>query len=117
VPRARRLLAIDISFIIASWKYSALAVDRKKQCQEQRRDASCCYRRVLAKHGGDLPPAVDPAQLNLPTDHEAEEQDQRRVFARQRALRLHATPEFFVEPFNRVRGAPEPVNKNETAGA
>ena len=47
------------------------------------REASCCYRRMLAKHGGDLLPAVDPAQLNFATGHEAEEQDQRRVFAQQ----------------------------------
>src|SRR2546426_10390579 len=29
----------------------------------------------------------------------------RCVFARQRALRLHAAPEFLVEPFNHVCGA------------
>lgn len=27
-------------------------------------------RRVLAQHSGDLPPAIDPAQLALPTSHE-----------------------------------------------
>jgi hypothetical protein len=35
-----------------------------------------------AYHRGDLPPAVDPAQLDLPTGHETEEQDQCRVLAR-----------------------------------
>src|SRR6266481_1709449 len=54
------------------------------------RVSSCCYRRVLAEHRVDFLPAVDPAQLDLPARYEAEEQDQRRVFARQRALRLHA---------------------------
>jgi len=34
---------------------------------------------VLAQHCGDLAPAVDPAQLDLPTQYEAEEQDQRRA--------------------------------------
>ena len=33
---------------------------------------------MLAQHCGDLAPAVDPAQLDLPTQYEAEEQDQRR---------------------------------------
>src|SRR6266705_3816644 len=42
------------------------------------RDASC-RDRVLVEHRGDFPPAVDPAQLDLPTHHEAEEQGQRRV--------------------------------------
>jgi hypothetical protein len=37
--------------------------------------------RVLAEHAGDLPPAIDPAQLDLPTRHEAEEQNQRRVLS------------------------------------
>jgi hypothetical protein len=41
------------------------------------RDASC-RDRVLVKHRGDFLPAVDPAQLDLPTHHEAEEQGQRR---------------------------------------
>ena len=36
----------------------------------------------------NLPPAVDSAQLDLPARHEAEEQDDGGVFARQRALRL-----------------------------
>src|SRR5205085_11759517 len=49
------------------------------------RARSCRHRRVLAEHRGDLPPPVDPAQLDLPAYHEAEEQDQRGVLARQRA--------------------------------
>src|SRR3989441_10251420 len=38
-------------------------------------DASCRDRRVQAEHGDDLPPAVGPAQLDLPPRHEAEEAD------------------------------------------
>jgi hypothetical protein len=73
---------------------------------------------VAAQHCGDLPPAVDPAQLNLPTGHEAEEQDQRRVFAGQRALRFHAAAEFFVESFSRVRGAQRlPLDLTVPAGS
>jgi len=34
-----------------------------------------------------------------------EEQDQRSVFARQRALRLYGPAKLFVEPLNRVRRA------------
>jgi hypothetical protein len=49
------------------------------------RDASC-RDRVLVEHRGDFPLAVDPAQLDLPTHHEAEEQGQRRAFAGQRTL-------------------------------
>jgi hypothetical protein len=30
---------------------------------------------VLTEHRSDLPPAVDPAQVDLPTRHEPEEQD------------------------------------------
>src|SRR6266566_1366610 len=60
---------------------------------------------MLAEHRSDFPPAVDPAQLDLPTHHEAEEQGQRRVFAGQRALRLRASAKLHVEPLNRVRGA------------
>jgi hypothetical protein len=43
---------------------------------------------MLSEHGSDFPPAVDSAQLDLPAGHETEEQNQRRVFAWQRALRL-----------------------------
>jgi hypothetical protein len=35
---------------------------------------------MLPQHRGDLPPAIDPAQPDLPARHEAEEQDQRSVF-------------------------------------
>ena len=41
---------------------------------------------MSAEHGGDLPPPVDPAQLDLPARHEAEDQDQRDT--RQRIDRL-----------------------------
>src|SRR5712692_7067947 len=60
---------------------------------------------MLAEHRRDLPPAVDPAQLDLPAGHEAKEQDQCGVLGRQRALRLHAAPEFLVEPLDRIRGS------------
>ena len=40
---------------------------------------------MLAEHGADLPPAVDPAQLDLPAGDEAEEQDKR-------TQRVHGTP-------------------------
>src|SRR5882672_11390218 len=60
---------------------------------------------MLAEHRGDFPPAVDPAQLDLPAGHETEEQDQGRIFTRERALRLHAAAKLLVEPLNRVRGA------------
>src|SRR5881409_389437 len=79
------------------------------------RDASC-RDRVLVEHRGDFPPAVNPAQLDLPTHHEAEEQGQRRVFAGQRALRLHAPAKLLVEPLDRVRGAqrlPLPFGEGE----
>src|SRR6266508_2923813 len=33
-------------------------------------------REMLAEHGSDSPPAVDPAQPDLSAGHEAEEQDQ-----------------------------------------
>jgi hypothetical protein len=35
--------------------------------------------RVLAQHRGDLPPVVDPTQLDLPARREAEGEDQHRV--------------------------------------
>jgi hypothetical protein len=38
---------------------------------------------MLTEHRGDFPSAVDPAQLDLSTCHETEEQDERRVFAGQ----------------------------------
>src|SRR5205823_14438824 len=77
--------------------------------------SSCRYRRVLTEHRGDLPPAIDLSQLDLPTGHEAEEQDQRGLFARQRALRLHAAPEFFVESLNHIRCAQRfPLGLGET---
>src|SRR5260370_35302733 len=62
-------------------------------------------RQVLAYHRGDLPPAVDPAQLDLPARHEAEEQDDGGVFTRERALRLYPAAEFFVKPLDDVCGA------------
>jgi hypothetical protein len=45
---------------------------------------------VLNEHRVDLLPAVHPTQPNLPAGYEAEEKNERRAFARQRALDLHA---------------------------
>src|SRR5439155_11359114 len=58
----------------------------------------------------------DPAQLDLPTRYEAEEQDDGGVFTRERALRLHPAAEFFVEPLDDVCGAqrlPLPLREPE----
>ena len=63
--------------------------------------SSCGPRGLLPEHGGDLLPAVNSPQPDLPARHEAEEQHEGRVLARQGALRLHAPAEFFVEPLNR----------------
>jgi hypothetical protein len=41
--------------------------------------AASCRRRVLAEHLRDLPPPVDPAQLDLAARYEAEEQDQSKA--------------------------------------
>src|SRR5713101_1814734 len=71
----------------------------------ERLGASSRFRRVLAQHRRDCPPAVDPAQLDLSADHQAKEQNQRRLFARQGTLCLHAAPELLMEPLNRVRGS------------
>jgi hypothetical protein len=55
--------------------------------------AALCYRRVLAEHRSDLPPAADPAQLICPLDI--------GLFAQQRTLcldtRLDHKLEFSVE--------------------
>src|SRR6266568_6347274 len=67
------------------------------------RARSCRHRRVLTEHRGDLPPAIDPAQPDLPARHEAEEQNEGSVLAGQRALGLYAAAKFLVEPLNRVR--------------
>src|SRR6267142_3009803 len=72
------------------------------RAQNIRLGASSRYRRVLAQHRRDSPPAVDPAQLDLAARHKAEEQDERGVFARQGALRLHAASEFSVKSLDRV---------------
>src|SRR5207245_3764240 len=68
------------------------------------------------KYRGDLPPAVDPAQLDLPAGHETEEQDDRGFFAWQRALRLHTAAKLFVKTFDHVRRPerlPLPLGKSE----
>src|ERR1044071_1710410 len=83
----------------------AMKARRFIQSPEPSAFAASCRRRVLAEHLHDLPPPLDSAQLDLAARYEAEEQDQCRVFARQGALRLHTAAKFFVEPFNRVRGA------------
>jgi hypothetical protein len=43
------------------------------------RDASCSRLAAQPQHGGDLAPAVEATQADLPADHEAEEQDERGV--------------------------------------
>jgi hypothetical protein len=58
---------------------------------------------VPAHHGSDLSPTVDPAQVDLPAHHEAEDQHHGRPFARERALRLDAAAELSVKPFDHVR--------------
>src|SRR4029450_4288272 len=70
----------------------------------QARDASCDRLAAGAQHCGDLAPAAEPAQADLPADDEAEEQDERGVLSGQRALRFHAPPEFLVQPLNDIRG-------------
>ena len=75
---------------------------RRSRLYEAKRDASCRHRRRLAQHGGDLPPAINPAQFDLAADDEAEEQDYGGVFARQGALCLHAPAELF-EAYPRSR--------------
>ena len=75
------------------------------RAQNIRLGASSRYRRVLARHRRDFPPAVDPAQLDLPACHETEEQDDGGVFTPERALRLYPAAEFFVEPLDDVCGA------------
>jgi hypothetical protein len=59
--------------------------------------------RVLPKHDGDVPPPIDLPQPDLPARDEAEEQYQRRILVRQRALRLHATAKFLVQSLRRIR--------------
>ena len=60
---------------------------------------------ALGQDRRDLAPAIEAAQADFAPDHEAEEQDERGVFGRQRALGLHASPEFLVQPLNEIRGA------------
>jgi hypothetical protein len=60
---------------------------------EPMRDASCGGPTALAQDRGDLAPAIEAAQADLPAGHEAEEQDERGVLRRQRALGLHAPAE------------------------
>jgi hypothetical protein len=62
----------------------------------------------VAKHSGDLPPAVDPAQVDLPARYEAEEQDDGGVLTRERTLRLYTSAEFFVEPLTPWRARVRP---------
>ena len=56
----------------------------------------------LADDGRDRRVPVDLPQLDLPAGDQAEEQDQRGVLRRERALRLHASAEFLIEPFDHV---------------
>jgi len=80
------------------------------------RDASCRRRGASAQHHSNLAPAVDPAQSDLAAHHKAEEQDQRGVFSRERALGLYAATEFLVEPLDdigRTQGLPLRLRKRE----
>jgi hypothetical protein len=70
------------------------------------RDASCGRLAARAQHGGDLAPAIESTQADLPADHETEPQDERGVLGGQRALRLHAPAELLVQPLDDV-GGPE----------
>jgi hypothetical protein len=56
------------------------------ECPGRKRPKMNSSKRPL-RSCGDSPPAVDPPQRDPPAGHEAEEQDQRRVLARQGALR------------------------------
>ena len=65
-------------------------------------DASCCRPSVFTEHRRDLAPTVEPAQPDWPTDHEAEEQNQRGILSGQRALGLHASSELLVQALDHV---------------
>ena len=84
--------------------HTQIWVDPSNAILGQMRDASCGRLTARAQHRGDLTPAVEPAQSDLPADHEAEGQDKRRVLGRQRALGLHATTELSVQPLDHVCG-------------
>jgi hypothetical protein len=86
---------------------------------DQVRDASCGRPTVFSQQRGDLTPAVEPAQPDLPADNQADEQDERRVLGRQRALGLHTPAEFLIQPLDHVgiryeRGAVSKVHGRET---
>src|SRR5262249_32336035 len=72
---------------------------------ETMRDASCGGQAARAQDCRDLAPAIEATQADLPADHEAEEQDERGILGRQRALGLHSSTEFLVQPLNDIRGA------------
>src|SRR5262245_16017453 len=84
--------------------HTQIRVDPSTAILGQMRDASCGRLAARAQHRGDLTPAVEPAQSDLPADHEAEEQDQRGVLGGQAALRLHAPAELLVEALDDIRG-------------
>jgi hypothetical protein len=69
---------------------------------EPMHDASCRGPAALAQRRGDLAPTVEPAQPDLPADHEAEERDERYVLSGQRALGLHAPAELLIQAFDHV---------------
>src|SRR5262245_39025241 len=69
------------------------------------RDASCGRPASLTQHHRNVAPPVEAPQPNLAAGHEAEEEDERGVLGRQRALGLHAPAEFLVQPLNDIRGA------------
>src|SRR5262245_28551045 len=70
--------------------------------------ARCVMRRLAAgtQHGGNLAPAIEPAQTDLAADDETEAQHEGRVLGGQAALRLHTSAELLVEALDHV-GGPE----------
>ena len=65
------------------WAIPRYGVGPSNAILGQMRDASCGRLTARAQHRGDLTPAIEPAQSDLPADHEAEEQDERGVLGGQ----------------------------------
>src|SRR5262245_46601808 len=72
----------------------------------QMRDASCGRLARCTQDDGNLAPAIEPTQPDLPADDETEEQHEGRVLSRQRPLGLHATAKLLVQSLDHV-GRPE----------
>jgi hypothetical protein len=60
------------------------------------------------QRGGDLAPAIEATEPDLPADHKAEEEDQRGILGGQRALGLHAPTKLLVQPVPRQNLIPQP---------